>query len=129
MPADAAAIGATLDQYLARFSAGDREGWLALWSDDATMEDPVGTPLKRGKDEIGAFYDETHKNVDTIELRPTAYRMICGDQVSFAMDVRLALGGQTMVLPVIDVMTFDADGHIASQRAFVDYAQLRPADD
>ena len=129
MPADATVIAATIEQYLARFSAGDREGWLALWSDDATMEDPVGTPLKRGKDAIGAVFDETQKTVDSIELRPTGYQVICGGQASFAMDVRPTAGGQTMVLPVIDVMTFDADGHIASQRAFVDYAQLRPADD
>ena len=89
----------------------------------------MGTPLKRGKDAIGAFYDEGQKSTDSIELRPTAYRIVCNGQASFAMEVRPRLGGGTMVLPAIDVMTFDDDGKITSQRAFVDYAQLRPADD
>jgi steroid delta-isomerase len=129
MPADQAAIRTTVQQYLARFSAGDREGWLALWSDDCTMEDPVGTPLKHGKDAIGAFYDEGQKAADSIELRPTDYLIVCGNQASFAMQVRPTLGGQTMVIPAIDVMTFDDDGRITSQRAFVDFTQLRPADE
>jgi steroid delta-isomerase len=129
MPADPSAIRTTMEQYLARFSAGDRAGWLALWSDDCTMEDPVGSPLKRGKEAIAAFYDEGQKAADSIELRPTGFMIVCGDEGSFAMEVRPTLGGQTMVLPAIDVMTFDDDARITSQRAFVDYGQLRPAED
>jgi steroid delta-isomerase len=118
-----------MEQYLARFSAGDREGWLALWSDDCTMEDPVGTPLKRGRAEIGAFYDEGQKAADSIELRPCAHMIVCGNEGSFAMEVRPTIGGQTMLIPAIDVMTFDDDGKITSQRAYVDFNQLRPAGD
>ena len=55
---DADAIRATIEQYLARFSAGDREGWLDLWADGATMEDPVGSPIRTGRQVIGAFYDQ-----------------------------------------------------------------------
>jgi len=42
----------------------DKEGWLALYSDDAVVEDPVGTPeshkgRRRGRlgDELGRFYE------------------------------------------------------------------------
>ncbi len=42
----------------------DKEGWLALYSDDAVLEDPVGTPASRrgsrpGRlgDELGRFYE------------------------------------------------------------------------
>ena len=49
-------IRSTIDAYCSTFTAGDRAGWLDCWADDATMEDPVGTPVKSGKDEIGAFY-------------------------------------------------------------------------
>jgi steroid delta-isomerase len=133
MPVDASspdrvAVRATIEQYLARFSANDREGWLSLWSDDCTMEDPVGSPLKRGKEEIGVFFDQGQKNADSIELRPTAFAIVCGNQASFAMEVRPTLGGQTMIVPAIDVMTFDDDARITTQRAFVDFAQLRVAD-
>jgi len=44
--------------------AGDRDGWLALFADDAVVEDPVGPSAfdpeakgHRGKEAITAFYD------------------------------------------------------------------------
>lgn len=43
---------------------GDREGWLSLWHEEGSIEDPVGaSPLDpdgkghRGKEQIAAFYD------------------------------------------------------------------------
>ena len=127
--ADEARIRETIEAYWKTFSAGDREGWLALWADDATMEDPVGTPVKNGKDEIGAFYDQSRSAADAVELRGMGITIVVGNQASFAMDVRPTLGGQTMSLPAIDVMTFDDEARITSQRAFVDFNQLRPASD
>jgi steroid delta-isomerase len=99
---DADAIRTTIEQYLARFSADDREGWLDLWADGATMEDPVGSPLRTGREEIGAFYDQGTSTADKV--------------------------GITMTMPAIDVMTFDDDARITSQRAFVDFGMIRPAD-
>jgi steroid delta-isomerase len=125
--ADEATIRETIEQYWARFSDGDKDGWLALWADGATMEDPVGTPLKHGKEEIGAFFDQGQSQADSIELKPLAPAIICGNQASFLMEVRPTIGGSTMIIDAIDVMTFDDDGKITSQRAFVDFSKLRPA--
>jgi steroid delta-isomerase len=124
---DAAAIRTTIDEYLARFSAGDRDGWLALWADDATMEDPVGSPVRRGREEIGAFYDESTAPVDSVELRPVGPAQVVGNEAAFVFEVRPVVGGVTMAMPVIDVMTFDDDARITSQRAFVDFGLLAPA--
>ncbi len=125
--ADAADIQATIERYWSTLSAGDREGWLALFADDATMEDPVGTPLKRGKDEIGAFFDQSVAAADAVELRGMGATVIVGNEAAFAMEVRPTVGGAAMTMPVIDVMTFDDDAKITTQRAFVDFGQLRPA--
>jgi steroid delta-isomerase len=126
---DADAIRATIDSYVKLFSAGDREAWLDLFADGATMEDPVGTPLKTTREEIGDFYDSGRKAADSVELRPTAPPIVVGDQAAFAFDVRPSLGGNTLVIPAIDVMTFDDDARITSQRAFVDFSMMRPATD
>lgn len=126
---DADAIRATIDRYLTLFSAGDREAWLDLWAPDATMEDPVGSPLRKGRDEIGAFYDEGHTAADSIELRPLGLVIVCGAEATFTFQARPTLGGQTFATPVIDVMTFDDDARITSQRAFVDHSLLTPATD
>jgi steroid delta-isomerase len=125
--ADEASIRETIEHYWARFSAGDKDGWLALWADGATMEDPVGTPVKHGKDEIGAFFDQGQSQADSVELTPVAPAIICGDQASFLMEIRAKLGEATMLINAIDVMTFDDDGKITSQRAFVDFSKMRPA--
>jgi steroid Delta-isomerase len=46
--------------------AGDREGWLALMTDDVVIEDPIGKSVTnpdgtgvRGKEAVGAFFDNT----------------------------------------------------------------------
>src|SRR5687768_4104525 len=55
---------------LTRVKARDRDGWLALFEDDGTIEDPVGpSPFspdgrgQRGKKEITAFYDNVISTV------------------------------------------------------------------
>jgi steroid delta-isomerase len=126
---DADAIRTTISEYLARFTANDREGWLELWADDATMEDPVGSPLRTGKESIGEFWDHGHQAADSIELRPAEPPIVIGDQAAFTFEVRPTLGGAAFFLPCIDVMTFDEQARITSQRAFVDFSMMGPAPD
>src|SRR5438309_3570497 len=62
-------IRATIERYQSTFSAGDREAWLALFADDASLEDPVGSPPRQGRDDIAAFWDEVHRQADAITVR------------------------------------------------------------
>lgn len=55
--------------------SGDREGWLALMSDDIVIEDPIGEAVTnpdgtgvRGKDAVKAFFDT---NIGPNRLRVT----------------------------------------------------------
>lgn len=115
-------------QYLGRFR-DDREGWLGLWAPDATMEDPVGSPVRHGIDAIAEFYDQSRAAADEVELRPDGPVIVLGHEASFRFFARPTLGGTPFSLPAIDVMTFDDDARITSQRAFVDMAMLAPAED
>ena len=120
-------IRSTIDAYCSTFSSGDREGWLDCWADDATMEDPVGSPLKHGKDEIGAFYDQSREMApEGVVLETTGDPIICGDEAAIPMRVVVSLGGTKMTTRIVDVMRFDADAKIASQRAFVNLGDLTP---
>jgi len=123
-------IRSTIDAYCETFTANDRERWLACWADDATMEDPVGTPLKKGKDEIGAFYDQGHKTApEGLVLELTGEPVIVGDEAAIPMRVVVTMGGTKLTTPIVDVMKFDADAKIAAQRAFVDLSKLAPFSD
>ena len=48
---------ATIRAYAASWAARDRKGWLRTFATDATQEDPVGVPIRRGHREIGEFWD------------------------------------------------------------------------
>jgi len=119
-------IRATITNYCERFSAADRVGWLALFADDATVEDPVGSPVRHGLEEIGAFFDESHGAPDSIELKLNAPAIIIGTEASFAFTIRVNLAGSMFTLQAIDVMTFDDTARITSQRAFVDHSTMVP---
>ena len=120
----------TIHAYTKTFTAGDREGWLDLWAPDATMEDPVGSPVRHGRDEIGGMFDQSHALVpDGVELRISGDPLVCGREAAFPFDIIVTVGDGRMGMPAIDVMTFDDDGRIATQRAFVDYAKLAPLPD
>jgi steroid Delta-isomerase len=124
---DPQAVRSTVERYWAAFSAGDRGAWLDCFADGATMEDPVGTPMRTGRDEIGAFYDESRAAADAVELRGGIVN-VCGAEAAFTMEVRPTLGGAAFVMDVIDVMSFDAEARITSMRAFWDPADMRPAE-
>ena len=127
--ADPESINATIDAYMAAFSAGDRDAYLGCFAEDAWIEDPVGSPRRHGHDGIGGFWDETHGLSDAIELRPLGLRVVVASEAAFTMQARPTLDGATYALDIIDHMTFDDAGRIASMRAFFDPATMRPAAD
>jgi steroid delta-isomerase len=128
MTADAATIRSAVDAYCAAFTNGDRDAYVALFADDAWIEDPVGTPKRVGHDGIGRFFDESSGLADSIELRLTGPVRVAAGEGAFPMQARPNLGGTTYCVDIIDVMTFDDAGKIATMRAFWDPAEMRPAD-
>ena len=119
-------IVATIDAYVKRMTANDREGWLDLWAPDATMEDPVGTPVKHGRDEIGAFYDHSRSLADGLEVRVGSEPIVCGNEAVFLLEIIVTTGGQKLRMPAYDVMRFDDEARIVAQRAFVDFTKMTP---
>jgi steroid delta-isomerase len=126
---DAATIRATVERYTSCFTAGDRDAFLANFTDDAWIEDPVGTPRYEGKEAIGGFFDQTQGLSDSIELRRTGPVRVAAGEAAFPMQARPVIGGATFALDIIDVMTFDDTGRITTMRAFWDPAEMRQVQD
>jgi steroid Delta-isomerase len=124
----AALLRERIETYMARFTADDREGWLDLFADGAWIEDPVGTPRRNGREEIGAFWDETHTVPDKIALVPLGILTVVGDEAIFTMQAQATLGEQVFGIDIIDLMTFDEGGRITTMRAFFDPTVLTPLD-
>ncbi|MGO1691588.1 MAG: nuclear transport factor 2 family protein [Marinobacter sp.] len=108
----------TMARYVELVNAIDVGGILALYAEDATVEDPVGQPLHSGIEAIGQFYREGLGKVQVQASLEGAIRAT--DNGWGAMPFRVVIhgGDQPGVIQVIDVMEFNADGRIRSMKAF-----------
>lgn len=112
-----AAMRATLDAYVALTNAGDSAGLLALFAPGATIEDPVGTPVKQGEAIASWFADAAAFHTQIIPVAPT--RGSFSNEAALIFDVEFTpVGGPRMRVRSLDVCRFDNDGRIESLRAF-----------
>ena len=111
-----AAAKAAVDGYIAGFAAGDVEAIVALYVDDATVEDPVGTEVKQGADAIRAFY--TMSMATGAKLAPLGPIRVAGDYVAFPFAVQLEWQGKAQRIEVIDLFRLNTAGKITEMRAF-----------
>ncbi len=110
---------------MAAVEAGDREGWLALFTDDAVVEDPIGPSAfdpegrgHRGREAIAAFYDTVIAPNESLAFTINQ-SFLCGDEIANVGVIRITLAGGAAV-EVDGVYTYrrSPDGRIASLRAY-----------
>lgn len=107
---------AAVNGYVAAFEAGSADAVIALFAEDATVEDPLGTPIKRGHDEIRAFYETSMATGAKLELLGPP--RCAADCVAFPFNVKLEWGGQKSVIEVIDTFRLNDAGKITEMRAY-----------
>lgn len=108
---------AALQEYIDAFDAGDAERLIALFADDATIEDPVGSDPVRGGEAIAAFYRAGVGVVTKMSLS-APIRGSHANAAAMAFDFEMELEGQKIRTSAIDVMEFNEDGKIQRMRAF-----------
>ncbi len=118
-------------QSAAFVKAHDREGWIALFDEDAIVQDPVGPSVfdpegkgHRGHDGIGRFWDMAiapNRDV-TFEIHQS---YLCGEEVANVVTLHITAGdGQTFDVPCVIVYKQAPSGKIASLRAFWDTSHM-----
>lgn len=106
----------TVEAYVAAFDAGDANAAAALFADDATVEDPVGSALVSGIDAIRAFYSKSMQTGAKLRLDGPVRG---GDRyAAFAFTVLLNFQGGEKQIEVIDTFAFNDAGKITQMRAF-----------
>ena len=104
-------ITKAVNRYLETVSQGRPDDIVALYAEDATVEDPVGSDLHIGRGAIRGFY----KAVEGVDAKTEMVTLrALGNEAAFFW--RLTIGGMT--IEIISVMTFDEDGKIASMKAY-----------
>lgn len=121
-----AMMRAMLEAYVERINAGDRDGVIALFAPDAVIEDPVGSPPKKGA-EIAAWFADTV--AFGTQIQPVApIRGSHGDEAVLVFDVRFTPpGGQRLLIRSADVCRFDSQGKITSLRGYWGPEDMEPA--
>ena len=104
----------------AAWAARDRGAWLRTFAADATQEDPV----RRGRREIGAFWDREMARYTSIEIVPREIFVI-GHEAAMVWTINGVTAGGAVSFDGVDVFRFDDAGLISSVRAFWQRDSLR----
>ena len=99
--------------YIAAFRDGSLDGIVALFADDATVEDPVGSPKHEGLAAIRAFYAKSVEMGAVLEQQGAT--RLAAEYAAFAFHVTIPSMGH---VDVIDTFRFNAAGKIVEMRAF-----------
>lgn len=105
-----------VEEYLRRVATGTAAEILELYAANPTLEDPVGSEARVGREAIEEFYRSIESLDSTTELRE--FRASGDHAAAFAFDVCTKTGDMTVEVSVIEVMEFDDDGRITHMRAY-----------
>ncbi len=117
---------------MAAVEAGDRAAWLALFADDAVVEDPVGPSMfdpdgtgHRGPAAIAAFYDNVIGVNESIRF-DIRQSFLCGDEVANVGVIRINFaGGGAVEVDGVYCYRRSPDGKLGGIRAFWEADQIR----
>ena len=107
---------AAVHAYVAAFETGDPDAVAALFAEDGTVEDPIGSPPHVGRAAIRAFYAASMQT--GAKLRLDGPVRIGGPYAAFAFSVLLRFEGKDQRIDVIDTFRFDDSSEVTEMRAF-----------
>ena len=108
-------IADTVRRYVSLLATGRADDLLALFAEDATVEDPVGSDVRTGRRQIHGFFaalEQLDRETELVLLR------VVGQEAAFVFTITFNAGDTPMRLQPIDTMTFNADGEIVSLRSY-----------
>jgi steroid delta-isomerase len=101
--------------YIAAFDKNDPEMAAALYAENGTVEDPVGSQIIKGKAAIRDFY--TQVMTRGAKLRLEGAVRTAANYAAFAFSALFDAAGEKSI-EVIDTFRFDEHGKIVEMRAF-----------
>lgn len=105
----------TAHRYVELIAKGKADDIADLFTDTATIEDPVGTDIRTGREAIHEFYamiENLDRESELVTLK------VAGNEAAFLFRLTLTLGDKRSRIEGIDAMVFDDDAKITSMRAY-----------
>jgi steroid Delta-isomerase len=107
---------AAVHAYVEAFDKSDVSIIDNIFAEDATVEDPIGTPIHNGKAAILAFYSGAMQTGAKLALQEPV--RVVADYAAFAFSVVLNYGGSEKKIDVIDTFKFNGAGKVVEMRAY-----------
>lgn len=121
---DPAAMTAAVHAYVAALNAGDLDGIVALYADDASVEDPVGSTPLVGTEAIRAFY--ARSTAIALQVTLDGEVRVAGNECAFPFSVSFVHEGRRTTIRPIDTFRFDEAVRIVQMRAFFGPGNIYP---
>jgi steroid delta-isomerase len=109
---ETATLQKVVQVYVEAFEKADLDIIRKLYAEDATLEDPAGSPARHGIEEIIEFYKAGFAM--GMKLKLTGKPRCAGNSVAFSFDGVM----KKMTISPIDVFELNADGKIQHMRAY-----------
>ncbi|MEB3030318.1 nuclear transport factor 2 family protein [[Mycobacterium] nativiensis] len=113
----------TIRRYVALLESGSADDLVALFAENATVEDPVGGEVRHGRESIHAFFTTLENLERHTEL--TLVRVV-EDEAAFAFTITFTAGDTQLRLQPIDTVVFNANGEISSLRSYFASSDMTP---
>lgn len=105
-------------------AARDKEAWLAVFADDAIVQDPIGpSPFDpegkghRGRDAISAFWDKAIAATDKIEFN-FVDTFQCGNEEANVGSIVTTMAGHQITTEGVFTYRVNDEGKLVALRAF-----------
>ena len=116
-------IAQTVQAYVDRVAGGTAEEIVDLYADGATVEDPIGSPIKTSRSELVEFYGVI-AGMDSREA-VLNWSKVAGDTAVFGFTLVTGTGGMKFEVSPVDIMVFDENAKIVSMRAVWEPSDLK----
>ena len=105
------------ERYTVAVTATDVDAIIRLYASNASIEIPVGGPIRTGIDAIESFYRDNELAESLAVVGPAC---VAGSEAAVPMIARVRRDAVLTEIDVIDVARIDEAGQLLSMRAFFD---------
>jgi uncharacterized protein (TIGR02246 family) len=108
-----------VEGYVDSFNTHDRDRFLALFTDDVTQVDPVGSAPNVGRNALAGFWDAVHADVEGIDFRVDDL-IVSGDEAALVFTIVQSKKDMKVTLRGVDTFRVDDSGRIAQVKGYCD---------
>ena len=107
-----------VERYVDAYNARDLEGITSLYTEEATIEDPVGSDVVTGIKSIESFWESAFLYDMVLKVEGPIF--VCGNEAAVCLGVRIKTATKYEDLSIINIIKYTDEKRITGVRSFYD---------